>query len=222
VHDRVVVEDRVVVRPGQLVRRGEDLPPALDLEVERRQQRGDQQADGRDEPEDADDDQRDIDGRLAENAQDLAREALLDDRRTPLSNGLGRGGHGYASLLKRRMLRSSTGITRMKMKTAIAEPRPNCAEPANAVRHIASARTFASDCVDSGAMEMMMSNTLRTLISIVTKTTVSTGASSGTVTRRNTCHSLAPSVRAASSTSRGMAASPAAITTIENPAQIQM
>ena len=42
------------------------------------------------------------------------------------------------------------------------------------------------------------------------------------VTRRKTCHSLAPSVRAASSVSRGIAASPAAITTIENPAQIQM
>ena len=57
---------------------------------------------------------------------------------------------------------------------------------------------------------------------IVMKTTLSTGASSGTVTRRNTCHSLAPSVRAASSTSRGIAASPAPITTIENPHQIQM
>ena len=43
----------------------------------------------------------------------------------------------------------------------------------------------------------------------------------GAVTRRNTCHSVAPSVRAASMTSRGMA-SPAAITTIAKPAQIQM
>ena len=67
-----------------------------------------------------------------------------------------------------------------------------------------------------------MSKTFRTLISIVMKTTVSTGASSGTVTRRKTCHSLAPSVRAASSTSRGIAARPAAITTIAKPAQTQM
>ncbi len=67
-----------------------------------------------------------------------------------------------------------------------------------------------------------MSKTLRTLISIVMKTTVSTGASSGTVTRRKTCHSVAPSVRAASSTSRGIAARPAAITTIAKPAQTQM
>ena len=67
-----------------------------------------------------------------------------------------------------------------------------------------------------------MSNTFRTLISIVMKTTLSTGASSGTVTRRKTCHSVAPSVRAASSTSRGIAARPAAITTIAKPAQTQM
>ena len=67
-----------------------------------------------------------------------------------------------------------------------------------------------------------MSKTFRTLISIVMKTTLSTGASSGTVTRRKTCHSLAPSVRAASSMSRGIAASPAAITTIEKPAHTQM
>ena len=67
-----------------------------------------------------------------------------------------------------------------------------------------------------------MSNTLSTLMIIVTKTTLSTGASSGTVTRRKTCNSDAPSVRAASSTSRGIAARPAPITTIANPAQIQM
>ena len=65
-----------------------------------------------------------------------------------------------------------------------------------------------------------MSNTLSTLISIVTNTTVSTGASSGAVTLRNTWNSVAPSVRAASSTSRGIAARPAAITTIAKPAQI--
>ena len=57
---------------------------------------------------------------------------------------------------------------------------------------------------------------------IVMKTTLSTGASSGTVTRRKTCHSVAPSVRAASSTSRGIAARPAPITTMAKPAQIQM
>ena len=94
--------------------------------------------------------------------------------------------------------------------------------PPNEVRHIASAITVASSCVEPGATDNTMSNTFRTLISIVMKTTLSTGASSGTVTRRKTCHSVAPSVRAASSTSRGIAASPAAITTIAKPAQTQM
>ena len=57
---------------------------------------------------------------------------------------------------------------------------------------------------------------------MVMNTTPISGASSGTVTRRKVCHSLAPSTRAASSVSRGMAARPAAITTIAKPAQIQM
>ena len=64
------------------------------------------------------------------------------------------------------------------------------------------------------------SNTFNTLITRVTNTTSSTGASSGTVTRRNTCHSVAPSTRAASSASRGIAASPAAMNVIANPAMI--
>ena len=67
-----------------------------------------------------------------------------------------------------------------------------------------------------------MSKTLSTFMSIVMKTTLRTGASSGTVTRRNTCHSVEPSVRAASSTSLGMAARPAPITTMAKPAQTQM
>lgn len=61
-----------------------------------------------------------------------------------------------------------------------------------------------------------------TLIISVTMTTASTGASSGTVIRRKTCHSVAPSTRAASMSSRGTLASPAAISTIANPAHIQM
>lgn len=59
-----------------------------------------------------------------------------------------------------------------------------------------------------------------TLIIRVTRTTASTGASSGTVTLRKTCHSFAPSTRAASSSSRGTLASPAAISTIAKPAHI--
>ncbi len=59
-------------------------------------------------------------------------------------------------------------------------------------------------------------------MSMVMKTTDNTGASIGTVTRRKTCHSVAPSVRAASSTSREIADRPAAITTIAKPAHTQM
>ena len=81
--------------------------------------------------------------------------------------------------------------------------------------------TLASSWTEPGASEITMSNTLKTLISIVMKTTLSTGQSCGTVTRWNTCHSVAPSVRAASSVSREIDASPAAITTIAKPAQIQ-
>src|SRR6516165_7457543 len=120
------------------------------------------------------------------------------------------------------MLRAKTGTTRTKRKTAMAEPTPKLLTPPNDVRHIARAITFAALCDDPGARVITRSKTLRTLMIIVMNTTERTGARSGTVTRRNTYHSVAPSVRAASSTSRGIADRPAAITTIANPAQIQM
>src|SRR5439155_21496697 len=128
----------------------------------------------------------------------------------------------YASHRNRRMFKSRIGSTSRNRNTAIAEPRPKSLIPPNDVRHMASAITFASSCTDCGATAKTTSKTFKTLISIVMKTTVKTGASSGTVTRRKTCHSDAPSVRAASSVSRGIAARPAAITTIANPAQTQM
>src|SRR4029077_752271 len=92
----------------------------------------------------------------------------------------------------------------------------------NDVRHIARAITDAAFCDEPGASVITRSKTFRTLMIIVMKTTESTGASNGTVTRLNTCHSDAPSVRAASRTSRGIAARPAPITTMAKPAQIQM
>ena len=60
------------------------------------------------------------------------------------------------------------------------------------------------------------------MIMVMNTTLTAPAPAAGTVTRRKTCHSVAPSVRAASSTSRGMAARPAAITTIAKPAQTQM
>ena len=120
------------------------------------------------------------------------------------------------------MFSASTGTTSRNRKTAIAEPSPKSFTPPNDVRHIASAITFASSCEDAGAIDRMMSKIFRTLMIIVMNTTHSTGASIGTVTRLNTCHSVAPSVRAASSTSREIADSPAAMITIAKPAQTQM
>ena len=65
-----------------------------------------------------------------------------------------------------------------------------------------------------------MSKIFSTLMTIVTNTTVSTGASIGIVTRRNVCQSVAPSTLAASSASRSSAARPAATMTMVKPAQI--
>src|SRR4029077_16040305 len=61
----------------------------------------------------------------------------------------GCGGH-QTSLLNRRTLSARTGITSANRNTAIAEPSPKLFS-GNAVRHIASAITFAFCCVDSGA-----------------------------------------------------------------------
>ncbi len=119
------------------------------------------------------------------------------------------------------MLKAIAGRTSSSRNTASALPRPKSRMP-NAVFHSCSAITFASRWADPGAITSTRSKIFSTLITSVTSTTASTGASSGTVTRRNTCHSLAPSTVEASNVSRGIAASPAAITTIANPAQIQM
>ena len=80
---------------------------------------------------------------------------------------------------------------------------------------------MASSCTERGAMMKTRSKIFSTLIISVTSTTSSTGASSGTVTRRNTCHSLAPSTRAASSSFAVDGRQPAAISTIAKPAHIQ-
>ncbi len=109
-------------------------------------------------------------------------------------------------------------MKRTKRKVAIAEPRPKRFWPLNERRHISNASVVASGRLGAGAIARMRSKSFSTPMICVTSTTVSTGARSGTVTRRNTCHSVPPSVRAASSTSRGMAASPAAMITIAKPA----
>jgi hypothetical protein len=111
------------------------------------------------------------------------------------------------------------GTTRMNSMTATAAPRPMLL-PWKAFLYISSAITLASSWLSPGAVTKTMSKILSTLMTRVTKTTPRTGASSGSVTWRNVCHSFAPSTRAASSTSRGSAASPAAMMTTAKPAHI--
>ena len=113
-------------------------------------------------------------------------------------------------------------MKRIRMKVAIAAPSPKRFWPLNATCHWTKARVAASSWVEPGAIERIRSKSLSTPMICVTKTTVSTGASSGIVIRRKTCHSLAPSVRAASRVSRGIEARPAAVITIAKPAWAQM
>src|ERR1035437_7531918 len=101
----------------------------------------------------------------------------------------------------------------MKSSTAMALAIPLAdGDDANPTLYSSVARVLAWDT--EGAMLMMMSKIFRTLMVMVTNTTTRTGASMGMVTRRNVCHSVAPSMRAASSTSRLMAARPAPMMTM--------
>lgn len=109
----------------------------------------------------------------------------------------------------------------MSRKIANALPSPWLLPPPKETRHISSAITFAFGCTEPGAMMKTRSKTFSVLMIIVTNTTSSTGESSGTVIFLKTCHSVAPSMRAASSASRGMADRPAAISTIAKPAHTQ-
>src|SRR5215208_394188 len=164
-HDRMVLQDRAVVRPRREARMREDLPPSFDGEALRRKDRRQEQAGRRDEPQQPEPDERDVDGRAGGEPERSGCRAL-----------------GHGSLLKRRMLSMSTGTTSRNRNTAIAEPTPKSSTPPNDSRHIASAITFAASCEDPGASVITRSNTFRTLMIIVMKTTESTGASNGTVT----------------------------------------
>src|SRR4051794_35307378 len=224
--DVVVVEQRPVVVQRRHARVLDDLPPALLRDAAGRHQRREQQAERRHEPQQRDRRHEDLERHARRQPADPGRPRLDGPRRRRhrLAAGQGCGCrlHHISSLRNRRTLSARAGMTSRNRNVAMAEPRPKSLTPPNEVRHIASAMTLASSCEEPGATDSTMSNTFRTLMSMVMKTTESTGASIGTVTRRNTCHSVAPSVRAASSTSRDIADSPAAITTIEKPAQTQM
>src|SRR5579864_1597238 len=70
-------------------------------------------------------------------------------------------------------------------------------------------------------MTYTMSKALRAKITSVVPMTVRVGASSGTVMRKKTCISVAPSTRAASSNSGGMPFSAAEVMTMAKPVQTQ-
>ena len=101
------------------------------------------------------------------------------------------------------MLNSMAGITSRNRKHGERAAQTLKSRRRRTTRcHICERDHVRRRCAEPGAMTSTRSKIFRTLITSVTSTTPSTGASSGTVTRRKTCHSLAPSTRAASSTSR--------------------
>ena len=182
----------------------EELPPPFRRERSHGKDRRDEKAERRYEPEQADRGEHEVHRRFDDRTQDLRRDVVA--RRRQL-DGLGSGRH-QTSLLKRRMFRASTGITSRKRKTAIAEPVPK----SFTLQHARWLVTIETDRTPEDApalidqplegITMHGENAAREIV-------ITVGGST-------------PSVRAASSTSRGIAARPAAITTIENPAQIQM
>src|SRR5690606_16997891 len=226
-----LVEQRRVRLQRQLARFGEHRPPAALGVVGVGAQRRHQQPERRDQPEQRDQDQHRLHRAAADPPDDAGAQAAAGRPGRgaapgaaapagPVSSLRGpgdllRGAHVRSCRILR-MLNSMAGTTRRNSSTAMALPAPWSLPPPNALVHISSASTLAF-----GSPPPMMytrSNTFSTLMVRVTSTTMRTGASSGIVTRRNTCHSVAPSTRAASSASRGIAASPAAISTIANPA----
>ena len=85
-----VVNDVAVVRERRQARVGEDLPPAFGSGLGLRQDRGDEKADRRHQPEQADYCEQDLQRRLREPAQDLRRHAVA---RTRDDDRLGAGNH---------------------------------------------------------------------------------------------------------------------------------
>src|SRR5436305_7349596 len=193
-------EERPVVLEGELARFGQDRPPPGAGVVGVRAERRGQQPETWEEPEEGDRGQERVD----RNCRQCAYETL----------------HRSTVPRKRRTLNAMAGTTSTNSKTPRALPSPSSWPPPNDTRQSSRATTLALSCTEPGGMTRTRSKIFRTLMTRVTATTSSTGQSRGTVTSRNTFHSLAPSTRAASRVSRGMAASPAAMTIMAKPVQI--
>ena len=145
-HDRVVVEDSFIVVECELAGLAEDLPPALLLEVRRREQRRQQEPERREDPEKSDGDQGELERRLAEAPDEPRRKRFPSRRGRRDVDRL--GGHLGLPPKAPDVEEQNCGTTSTKMKTAIAEPTPKLFAPANDVRHMESASTVASSCTE--------------------------------------------------------------------------
>src|SRR6266508_2528079 len=211
-----------VVVEAQLIELVENGPPARAGCVLAGAEARDEDADGGHQPEQPHQHQADLHHSVAQQADHLVGDPAPrspQPGRLQLRARIQCGAHD-CSLRNRRTLNSIAGSTTRNSRIANALPMPwFCAPPKDAM-YISYAMTVALS--GFGGITYTRSKIFSTLIISVTKTTTSTGRTSGMVTRRNTCHSVAPSTRAASRASRGIAARPAAISTIAKPAQIQM
>src|SRR5665213_399144 len=120
---------------------------------------------------------------------------------------------------KRRMLMAMTGMIAIISTIAMALPRPKFPK-LNISWYIELAITWVSYA--PLVMTYTMSNAFNAVMITVVATTARVGVSSGKMIPRKTCHSLAPSTRAASSSSALIPLSAAEMITMQKPVHIQV
>src|SRR3954454_14848901 len=221
VHDRRVLprKHRCVVVEREVLRREQRGPPTRRVDRRRVAERGDEQADGRQQPDHHQDHEHDVDAEPAPEASSLARGGRLRRRRRQVLDA-GDGGHRMASWARNRLMFTSiTGMIAMRRTTASALPRPNCPNWNDSlIIWLATTSVLKLPPV----MTHTMSNALRAVITIVVDTTATVGRSNGKTIFLNTCHSVAPSTRASSSSSALMPLSDADRMTIAKPVHIHV
>jgi hypothetical protein len=119
-----------------------------------------------------------------------------------------------SSSRNRRMFQIITGMTTTNRTTAMAAPWPKF-RPMKNVRIMRSAITSVPKFPP--VITKMMSKTFSALMTMYVVTTTIVGRIEGTMIRRNTWNSDAPSIRAASMISSGIALMAADRTTMANP-----
>ena len=96
----------------------EDVPPACGLDVRARPERGDEQPDGRDQPDESDEAEHDVDHGVVEGGDRASRGrpgARPGER-------LGEDAHVTDFVRKRRTLKTMIGMSTTSMTTATADP----------------------------------------------------------------------------------------------------